>query len=208
MRERTVTSSDKTEERILDAALDVIEEKTISGTRLRLIADQAGLFQSNIHYYYKSKRDLLLAVQKKVLRRCIDLREADRNQKVGEDIDSQLDVYINQKKEFIQNSSQYDYAELDFWVQARNDADMKAEFCVSFANWRKEISDTLEVYAPHMTEDHRSLCAAMFVSMLEGATIQYLMDPEVFDLDRYFALGKQMLMDQIDRERPEISLCI
>lgn len=204
MREEAVHGSDKTPERILDAALDVIGEKTISGTRMRLIADKAGLFQSNIHYYYKSKRDLLLAVQKKVLRRCIDLREIDRRERIGEDIDSQLNVYINQKKEFILNSSQYDYAELDFWVQARNDASMQEEFCISFANWRQEISDTLEAYAPRMTEENRSLCAALFVSMLEGATIQYLMEPEVFDLDRYFELGKQMLKAQIDRSKSAI----
>ncbi|MEG0689301.1 MAG: helix-turn-helix domain-containing protein, partial [Hungatella sp.] len=89
MQEEIVHRDDRTEERILEAALDVIEEKTISGTRMRLIADRAELFQSNIHYYYKSKQDLLLAVQKRVLKKCIDLRKSGIHPP-GEDIDSQL----------------------------------------------------------------------------------------------------------------------
>ena len=67
---------------------DVLEEKTLSGVRMALVAEKAGLFQSNIHYYYKSKYELLLAVQKKVLQHCIDLRKT-----LGED-DSTLDGQI------------------------------------------------------------------------------------------------------------------
>ena len=41
------------EERILKAALKVVNEVTINGTRMHLIAEKAGMVQSNIHYYYK-----------------------------------------------------------------------------------------------------------------------------------------------------------
>ena len=76
MRKKEAMPEESTEERILDAAFDVLQEKTLSGVRMALVAEKAGLFQSNIHYYYKSKHELLLAVQKKVLQHCIELRRA------------------------------------------------------------------------------------------------------------------------------------
>ena len=76
MAEEKNIREENTEERILDAAFDVVQERTINGTRMALIAERAGLFQSNIHYYYKSKHELMLAVQRKVLARCMELRAA------------------------------------------------------------------------------------------------------------------------------------
>ena len=45
----------ETEERILNAALKVVNDVTISGTRMHLIAEKADMVQSNVHYYYKNK---------------------------------------------------------------------------------------------------------------------------------------------------------
>ncbi|MEG0215398.1 MAG: TetR/AcrR family transcriptional regulator [Hungatella sp.] len=196
MQEEIVHRDDRTEERILEAALDVIEEKTISGTRMRLIADRAELFQSNIHYYYKSKQDLLLAVQKRVLKKCIDLRKSGIHPP-GEDIDSQLDIFIDQKRLFLEGLKKYDAAELDFWVQSRHDESMATEFRNSFQNWRDEIAEVLVRHAPELPKPRIDLCAALFVSILEGATVQYQVDAEAFDLDEYFELGKTMIKAQI-----------
>lgn len=174
-----------TKEVILEAALDVIEDRAISGTRLRLIAERANLFQSNIHYYFRSKRELPLAVQKKVLNRCIEIRSA-LEQEAEDTLDAQLNVFIRQKIEFIRNLRKYDYAEIDFWVQARSDEDIRREFKRSFQNWRSDIKDILRPHARGRKEKELDLCAAMFVSLLEGATLQYLIDSEAFDLDNYF----------------------
>ena len=51
-----VTPQEKT---ILDAALEVVARETISRTRMHLIAEEAGMSQSNLHYHFKTKDDLL-----------------------------------------------------------------------------------------------------------------------------------------------------
>src|SRR3989304_4224950 len=53
---------DSTEGRILEAALDCIAEQGIAATSTYAIAERAGLNQGNIHYYFRSKDDLLLRV--------------------------------------------------------------------------------------------------------------------------------------------------
>ena len=115
--DQVLCKEEPTKEVILEAALDVIEDRAISGTRLRLIAERANLFQSNIHYYFRSKRELLLAVQKKVLNRCIEIRSA-LEQEAEDTLDAQLNVFIRQKVEFIRNLRKYDYAEIDFWTDS------------------------------------------------------------------------------------------
>lgn len=194
MSEDVSIKEESTRDLILEAALDVIEDKAISGTRLRPIAERAGLFQSNIHYYFPSKRELLLEVQKRVLNKCIEIRNSI---KAEDTLDSQLDVFLEQKREFILNLKKYDYAELDFWVQARNDETILQEFKRSYENWRNDIKCVLSSYAPHMEEGRLELCAAMFVSMLEGATIQYLIDSEAFDLEDYFRQCKEAVFKAI-----------
>lgn len=185
------------EEMIIQATLDVIEEKTISETRMRLIAEKADVYQSNLHYYYKSKKELLLAVQQRVARRCIEIRQ-EALAKAKDNLESQLDVFLEQKMAFIMNEPKYDYAEIDFWIQSRFDEDFKAEFKRSFVGWRNELQTLIKTYAPHFDEEKQILLSSVIISLLEGATIQYLIDPEAFNVKDYFEYAKYLIMKEIN----------
>ena len=185
---------ENTEERILDAAFDVVQERTISGTRMALIAERAGLFQSNIHYYYKSKRELMLAVQRKVLDRCMELRAALMEQ-CGETLEERIGVFWGQKRAFIVSERKYDYAEIDFWVQSRVDEEVKAVFVDSFRNWRAEIEKMLKEF--QVPDERAAMLAAVMTSMMEGASLQYLIDPAAFEIDAYFDYCTQMVIREI-----------
>ncbi len=195
MRKKEAMPEESTEERILDAAFDVLQEKTLSGVRMALVAEKAGLFQSNIHYYYKSKHELLLAVQKKVLQHCIELRRALGGE--GGALESQLEAFWGQKKNFILKEPKYDYAEIEFWAQARVDAAMRDEIRASFRNWREEVGAMLDAFAAHLPEDKRRLLAAVMVSMMEGASLQYLAEPAAFDLDAYFDYCTELVLREV-----------
>lgn len=188
-----------TEEKIIQAALDVIEEKSISETRMRFIAEKADVYQSNLHYYYKSKKELLLAAQKKVAERCIELRASEKSL-ADDTLEGQLDVFIKQKLKFIKEEPRYDYAEIDFWIQSRFDQDFKEEFKRSFLGWRTELQNLLERYAPHVDKKKQILLASVIVSLLEGATIQYLIDADAFSVDAYFVYCKEIIMREITHQ--------
>lgn len=59
----------RNEARILDAAQEVFAEAGFRGATVDRIAAKAGMSKPNLHYYFKRKRDLYLAV----LRRTLDL---------------------------------------------------------------------------------------------------------------------------------------
>lgn len=188
-----------TEDRILDAALDVIRTHSISGTRISLVAERAGLFQSNIHYYFKSKRDLLFAVLQRTYHRCHNIRRELRKD-AEYTLEEQLDIFFAQKKQFILYETQYDYAELDFWALSRLDPEVKALFRASFRGWREEIVRVIARYAPHVSHERRDYLAALMVSMMEGATLQYLVDEDAFQLDAYFDSCRNMILTQLKTE--------
>ncbi len=186
----------RNEDKILEAALMVVKEQTISGTRMHLIAEKAEMLQSNLHYYYKTKNDLMCALQRKVLDKCLALRDGMREHS-KDTLESQLEVFIEQKRAFIMNYREYDYAEVDFWIQGRINPDIRAGFAASFDGWRTEIGKILDQYVPGMPENLRKYLPYQIVSMLEGATLQYLIDEESFDIDEYFKFGKKMMIDTI-----------
>lgn len=188
-----------TEDKILEAALDVVQEHTISGTRIHLVAEYAGLFQSNIHYYFKSKRDLLLAVLHRLQQRCLDIRTELRKQ-ADDGLAEQLDIFFEQKKQFILHETKYDYAEVDFWTQTHLDEEIRRRFAVSFGRWREEIGGVIAQYAPYAAPERREFLSVLMVSMMEGATLQYLVDADAFELDDYFAHCKQLVLQQVQQD--------
>ena len=185
-----------TVDKIIQATLDVIEEKTISQTRMRSIAEKADVYQSNLHYYFKSKKELLLAVQKKVAERCIVIRNREAS-KADDSLEGQLDIFLKQKLTFIMEEPKYDYAEIDFWIQSRFDGEFKEEFKRSFLGWRKELKKMINTFAPHFDEAKQVLLASVIISLLEGATIQYLIDPEAFSVEEYFEYCKALIIREI-----------
>jgi AcrR family transcriptional regulator len=163
---------------------------------MHLIAERAGMVQSNLHYYYKKKNDLMLALHTKVLKRCLEIRDSIK-MKAKNTLEEQLDVFLKQKVEFILREEKYDYAELDFWVQGRINPEIQTAFASSFEGWRQGIGEILDKYAPEMSKQKREYMPFMIVSILEGASIQYLIDKGRFDVNEYFNFCKKIILCSI-----------
>src|SRR5262245_12389201 len=69
----------RNEARILDAAQEVFATYGYHGATVDEIADRAGISKPNLHYYFKRKRDLYIAVLRRTLEIwLVPLRELDR----------------------------------------------------------------------------------------------------------------------------------
>ncbi len=184
------------EEKILDATLRVIESHTISGTRISLIAKEADMLQSNVLYYYKTKEEILVAMQKRILDIFPKLREELRNN-TEDTLESALEVFSKNEENLLKNFPEYNHAEMDFWVQSRTDEDTRERFSQSYDLWRQEIRDVLVKYVPDLPDNLKDILPAQYVSMLEGFTIQYLIDENKIDMTEYFALSRQLILNMV-----------
>ncbi len=188
--------------RIMNAALDVVNKQTIAGTRMHLIAERAKMVQSNVHYYYKTKDELMLALQEYIFEECYDARRKEKKHS-KDTLESQLEVFINQKKRLILTKHKYDFAEIDFWVQSKSNEEVHDNFDESYMKWRREIREVLEKYCPWLDDKSKELLPYTLVSLMQGATIQYLINKGEFDIEGYFDQCKQLMLSQINSLRKD-----
>lgn len=185
-----------TEEKILTAALEVLSKKTLNGTRMHLIAEEAGMVQSNLHYYFKTKRDLLLALIKQIQ---VGASKRRRLTQGKPNLEERLAVFFNSKKHMILKEKKLDYAQFDFWVQAVIDKEINQAFCSSFDFWRNDIVRAIDMHMPTLDEDRKKILSYVMVSMMMGASMQYLIAEGSFDLDEYFSVCMDMVLTKLEK---------
>lgn len=95
----------------------------------------------------------------------------------------------------ITKKKDYDFAELDFVVLSKIKPTIQGRFQKSYIEWRDSIREILIRYCPNMGE--KELIPYLAVSLLEGASIQSLVDPKDFDADGYFDMAERVVLDHI-----------
>lgn len=171
------------ENRILEAAFKVIDEHTISGTRMHLIAQECGMAQSNLHYHFKTKRELLVALLDHIQAKFNETRSETMGQ-FPDTLKGQLAGFFRQKKNIILEEPQYDRVQMDYWSLGQVDGMVNASIDKSYTIWREHVRDTILKYDPEQDPEKVNIAAHIMISMLCGSSIQYLCNPS-FDLEAY-----------------------
>lgn len=90
----------QTQSKIFEAATEVFEEKGYTGARMQEIADRAGINKALLHYYYRTKDQLFLAVFHVLLKKMFDKllsifnEEATFKEKMRRYLDEHIDFLI------------------------------------------------------------------------------------------------------------------
>lgn len=178
---------------ILDAALEVVAENKISGTRMRLIAEQAGMSQGNLHYYFTTKDDLLVALLKTISQRFVDERKTMLAQ-TNLSLEDRLFSFFDQEKQTIRRRKEM-YVLFDFWVQSTTNPLFRELMRNDYRIWRHDIETALTgagggelIHTPG-----RAVIPALMASLMDGAALQYMIDEDAFDLDVYFVQAQKMI---------------
>src|SRR5690606_32498080 len=97
-----MTKDSNTEERILQAAEEVFQEKGYDGARMREIAERAGTNKGLLHYYFKTKDALFEAIFGVVFRKMITKMQAVLQMDMP--MDNKIDLIVDQYMGFIQKN--------------------------------------------------------------------------------------------------------
>lgn len=185
--------------KILDATLETIAREKISGTRMHLIAKDAEMSQSNLHYYYPTKNELLIALLDEIQERFTKKRAESVDLK-NKSFEENLSGLFNEKMDVILNDKKIDYAQFDYWVQGTVNEEIRSKFEKTFDEWRNDISKVLlenDAYSK-MDPQYKEILPFIIVSLMMGASMQYLIDEGKFDLNQYFYTAKKMVMGFIN----------
>lgn len=184
------------EKHILKCALSVIAKHSISGTRMRLIADEAGMTASNLVYHFKTKRDLLLALLHDIQE---DYEEERYRYLVNSDdtLPGKLNAFFEQKKASILYTPEKERVQFDFWVLGQSDLEIGEIFQHSYTLWHDHIAAIIQEYCPGISLLDSDLIAYHMIALMMGGSMQYL-NQEQFDLNTYFERGLTMFLNQIN----------
>ncbi|MGD0610850.1 MAG: TetR/AcrR family transcriptional regulator [Anaerolineales bacterium] len=182
---------------ILDAALETILANKISGARLRQVARKAGMSQGNIHYYYPTKDELYKALLDHLLQVFVEDRKSvlsDRTippqQKLRYFFDQQIEL-IRRHKEVV--------IFFDFWVQGTVDQEIRRKISGMYAKWREDIQLVIDegIQKGVFSKKAAPQMPAVLASIMDGASLQVLMDGKALDLQAYFQVSFDMVLKML-----------
>jgi hypothetical protein len=106
-----------------------------------------------------------------------------------------LHALLDEKKDDILNHKKIDYVQFDYWVQGTVDPKIGEKFRTSYDIWRADIETVLRQSGLPEEECCKRAGNVPFllVSIMMGASMQYLIDEGKFDLDEYFDAAEKLI---------------
>ncbi|OGO39576.1 MAG: hypothetical protein A2W35_19880 [Chloroflexi bacterium RBG_16_57_11] len=179
---------------ILDAALETILANKISGARLRQVARQANMSQGNLHYYFPTKDELYKSLLDHILQTFVE----ERNTLLQDQAVSpqhKLRFFFDQEIELIRRAKEV-VVFFDFWVQGTKDPMIRQKIQGMYARWREDIQSVIDEGAQRgvFSASQAAQMPALLASIMDGASLQYLMDARALDLQAYFDAAYDMVI--------------
>ncbi|OAA83913.1 TetR/AcrR family transcriptional regulator [Clostridium ljungdahlii] len=186
---------------ILNAAMKVIAREKISGTRMHMIAKEADRSQANLHYYFPTKNDIMIALLNDIQ------KQFSENRKKYIDLDNKsvlenMRGFFEQKEDDILNNKELDYVQLDYWVQGTVNEEIRKKFQKTFNIWRSSIGEVLNKgeFKDNVDNEYKDMLTYIMVSLMLGASLQYLIDEGKFDLKKYFDVAERLIEQCLKEE--------
>ncbi|NMM62329.1 TetR/AcrR family transcriptional regulator [Clostridium sp. P21] len=185
------------EKNILNAAIKVVSQEKISGTRMHMIAKEANMSQANLHYHFATKNDIMIAILDSIQEqfssrrtKYIDLK----NKSTAENIRG----FFEQKKDEILNNKEAESIQVDYWVQGTANDEIRSKFQNTFNIWRSNISEVLNKseFKDDLDKKYNDMIPFIMVSIMLGASFQYLIDEGKFDLEEYFDIAEKIMFEK------------
>ena len=191
---------EKSSDRIMQAALNVIAREKISGTRMRHIAEEAGMSQGILHYYFNTKKELLAKLLDYILLQFRKERDVDFRNSDGTSRGKFHAFFVEKKRSILKKK--LEYIQFDFWVQGTTDPELREKIQNSYNNWRYNLYEVIQegVRTGEFCADRVDSVPSLTVSLLMGASVQHLIDEEAFDLDSYLAAAEDMIVGFLKRK--------
>jgi AcrR family transcriptional regulator len=171
-------AGDERRARIVAAALEVFAERGYKGASLAQIGERVGITQQAVLYHFRSKDQLLVAA----------LEERDRQDRQwwADTVDSaeqDLD-FLEWCQRLVEHNSQRLQRVRLFTVLAADSVidghPAQAFFRARYARLREQLADQLAVM--YERAGRRGPSVAVVLAVLDGLQLQWLLDPEGFDM--------------------------
>lgn len=183
-----------TRNRILESAKEVLAQKKVSGTRMREIARKAGISMGTLSYHFPSKTSLLLAVLDEM--QIFYEKRQDHLTSKGLEPVKKLELFSHQQKQLLQDYPEMEEIFLDFWGHGLVDEEVREKIESMYEAWRRDMRLVIYdgIQRGEFDPDQAEIAPFVLVALLEGISLQYLINGSIFDLEQIFQLTNQIIL--------------
>jgi TetR/AcrR family transcriptional regulator, fatty acid metabolism regulator protein len=182
---------------LIRAAYKVVGEKGYSDFTIKDIAEEAGLSNGLLHYYFKNKEDLLFNLLRGMNAKLKD--QLNKTLKVLTEPQDKLLAFCDEAFALVDKEKAYFYVLIDFWAQMNHDNRIRQANVKLFQSYRDEITAILkegETKGVFKVVDVQ-LTSVIIISLIQGTIIQYVIDNEAFDYREYTQRIKEQIFSMV-----------
>ena len=159
------------------------------------VADAADVSKGIIHYYFLNKDELMMAV----LDRCaVDIEKmmVERITSASDTL-QQLRTFITTCFDILRKNKEYYQVNMDFWTQINQKTNVRKAIAKHYETFRHAVKRVINkgikegIFKP--VDPH--MYASYIISVVDGHSLQYLFDEEVFDYDKISASTTELIID-------------
>ena len=180
----SISDLNETQTRIINAAFKVVDTFSVSGTRMHLIAEEAGFSSAALHYHFKTKDELMQAL----LDYIHDVYGVTRKNKLShspKNLEGQMSAFLTQNENYTIREPEYFRVQMDFWGMCHSNNAIHDSIRNSYNNWYEDILSMLNCYVPEANTDDLAFVARSLVALMIGFSVMYLADERSFDLKEF-----------------------
>lgn len=181
-------------EKILAVGQSLMAEKGIKETTLADIARVAGISKGTLFYYYASKNDLIYDILDRHMFSIAHFSKEHLLQDAG-----QLKPEEVLRIRLEQLTANLDINRLNFYLLQEGITGNKminAKFAERYHNWRKSIAEDVAKIFFISDQQRLDTLGTIILAVIDGLTLQKLMEPESVDMERVAAQLADMLQAQ------------
>jgi AcrR family transcriptional regulator len=180
----------KTAQRLVDAARKVVLARGYAGLTLDAVEAEAGLNKSLVRYYFGDKAGLVAALVDSLFPRQADLAEETARAGAGGD---QLRALLHLQRGVATD----DDVNRLFWEllpHVLRDRELLRRFAAAYRESRLMDGSCVQAAGPDIDGAQAERLAALTVAVLEGLSIQRVIDPGGLDFEGAYADWESMLL--------------
>ena len=185
--------AEKTKANIIEAAYRTVAERSISGASMGLISQGADVSKPLLHYHFKTKAALLEQVLEFVLAKLLEIPMENVSKKFGSM--EELQAIFQRYRRTMTTEPELLVVFFDFWVHSVKSGSMRKIIVRRFDGFRGYLSQVVSegIEKGEFGAEKSHMIPPLMLSLLEGASLQLISDPEAFNFDLYQFMALEMI---------------
>jgi AcrR family transcriptional regulator len=182
-------------DQIVRATVECITKHGYHNFSMQDVARTAGVSKGIIHYYFLNKDELMMSVLDKVAGD-IEAVLASEMQSLT-DPKRKLEVFIDVCFDIVRNTKEFYQVNMDFWTQINQKEEVRKVIARHYSKFRDSAQTVIKegvANGAFRQVDPREY-ASYVVAVIDGLSLQWLFDPNVFDYDQVTKKAGKLLLE-------------